>query len=224
MASRELITRLEQIVQAIIPESEVGKSHGAELSFVLPLHTKSSFNALFDNIDSEVRGNKDIVDYGISTPTLEHIFYGFHRSLYKRNAALEGSEYAGIHDPESDESRGFHKSKYGVKVQNKSRLHLYQEFKALTYIRFAKKANDICSFTPLMLLPMMLLLFSVLYVTNNVGNTVEWDASKTTATATMIGVCFNLVPAGLMIEYINDREVIFVNNNKAALIIHTISN
>ncbi len=208
LATRELITRLEHIVQAVIPDSEVGKSHGAELSFVLPLNTKKSFDALFDNVDKEVRGNKDIIDFGISTPTLEHIFYGFHRSLYKRNAALEGSEFAGIHDFESEaESRGFRKSRYHeVNLQNKSRHHLYQEFKALAYIRFAKKANDICSFTPLMLLPMMLLLFCVLYSNDAISGT-QNKLTKTTAISTMVGVCFNIIPAGFMIEYINDREV-----------------
>ncbi len=265
LAADEVIRFLEKIVTSAVPESEIGKSHGNELSFVLPLNKKKSFDILFDKLDKEVKGNRDVIDYGISTPTLEHIFYGFHRSLYKVKTDQHEKLQTG------DLSRhSIRKSSYDVRV--KDHHHFFQEFQALSRLRYIKKANDICSFTPLIILPMLLLAFTIIYLAahrtskrrtfypnaSNVdvidgyspvlrmdttssphvipGSLVAYLSSllnqsgltpnlyinitespttdgdvlsgqEATLASALIGISFALIPAGLMIEYISDREV-----------------
>ncbi len=260
MASQDVIEYLEKSVTNIIPDSEVTKSHGNELSFVLPLHTKKSFEVLFDALDKDVKGHNDVIDYGLSTPTLEHIFYGFHRSLYKRTPKAQGHAV----QPESRDipHHSIRKSHYNVRV--KSSHHFGQEFKALSRLRYIKKANDFCSFTPLILLPMIILLFTTIFlgidretrtlVLKDSGKDSEYNdkvatmqssnahiipesmigwlrkkrpetavtikvtesssgdgdvlsRSEATTAAALVGISFAFIPAGLMIEYIGDREV-----------------
>lgn len=295
-----MVALLEEMVKKIVPSSEIGKYHGNELSFVLPLDKKKSFGILFDRLDKEIKSNPDVIDYGISTPTLEHIFYGFHHSRHKERteakAAAEAAAGEGSPKPKvgqmfvqeadggqgigaspnlmSSQARSNHdirESNYDVRVKGKH--HFFQEFKALAAVRFAKKANDICTFSPLILLPMILLLSTILFIsltssdTSPSDNSFKRDAARNagaiiepgqddhptyisinssfthgipvslvqyvakyatgdskvsitaeqdvvmitkadaTAAAAMIGIAFAFIPAGLMIEYIDDREV-----------------
>ena len=78
------------MVQNIIPEAEVARHYGKEMSFILPAESSSSFQNLFEILDKQISGiekNVGIEGYGVSMTTLEEVnYYSFcFKSLFKSN-------------------------------------------------------------------------------------------------------------------------------------------
>jgi len=65
-----------RLVRRHVPEAELARHHGKEISFILPHSCVSKFASLFNELEAEIHlnGNKlHISSYGISMTTLEEV-------------------------------------------------------------------------------------------------------------------------------------------------------
>lgn len=64
-----------RLIQYHVPEVELARQHGKELSLILPHHCVDRFAALFSELEYEIsHGNRlKISSYGISMTTLEEV-------------------------------------------------------------------------------------------------------------------------------------------------------
>ena len=137
-------------VRAEVPESQLFYFHGNELAMSLPhdSHGYSSYNILFDKLDKKLDVNKDILDYGVSTSSLEQIFYSFF-----------------LKESNKDQRDPFTKNKLLQKFPTER--NVFQEFKALVKLRFVKKSNDLSHVIINVFLPFILLLAAVFFVSGD---------------------------------------------------------
>ncbi|XP_065201451.1 uncharacterized protein LOC135832246 isoform X2 [Planococcus citri] len=71
-----------RLIKCHVPEVEVARQHGKELSLILPHHCVNKFAALFAELEYEIsHGNRfKISSYGISMTTLEEVFLYLEKS------------------------------------------------------------------------------------------------------------------------------------------------
>lgn len=75
--ANNLVQEIIRLIKLHVPEVEVARQHGRELSLILPHHCVNKFAALFSELEYEItHGNRfKISSYGISMTTLEEVTY-----------------------------------------------------------------------------------------------------------------------------------------------------
>ena len=71
-------TTIKSLVHEYVPQAEMNRHFGRELSFVLPRQHVAQFPALFNFLESHMKGTKGVPDlgftsYGVSMTTLEEV-------------------------------------------------------------------------------------------------------------------------------------------------------
>jgi ATP-binding cassette subfamily A (ABC1) protein 5 len=65
-----------KLVRRHVPEAELARQHGKEISLILPHNSVSNFASLFNELETEIHQNGNrlhISSYGISMTTLEEV-------------------------------------------------------------------------------------------------------------------------------------------------------
>ncbi|MCL4125297.1 UNVERIFIED_CONTAM: hypothetical protein GTU68_066750, partial [Idotea baltica] len=83
--SREAPETSERLVKEVIPQAELARHYGKELSFILPSASSTKFSPLFCALDSNIAdaGGSQVESYGISMTTLEEVFLALNEESEK---------------------------------------------------------------------------------------------------------------------------------------------